>query len=871
MPTINIRGQGGSGAGGSSGGNGPKNVRGAAWDNYQAAIRDSQAAASKKESQVDAVYAAQRVAAEKQVMAMWSVRNRQEQASRKSEAQLLKETQRVEDALARNRAKSVVDSRRAQAVKDRAERGYEKRTHAEALYENRNVDARARKQERGYRQARAEADYENRNVDARTRKQQKAYDNAYKLARFEDRARDHQYAPVGTGIASVGARGSAAIRDHDPVRALAARAQLSYMGWKAKRGVAAGGPQAATYGRMLGSVNQAKGGMAGETAAAGLLGVPGLGEAYMAYKAAKFLYNAPSAVAGGAQDLVNQASPYTSLLRGAADIGGAGGFNAGAGSGALSTLQKGSLAAHVTSPSDGWRRFYGVTGQSELDTINAYGSAPRSKNEATAIAMNAAGASLAPGLQGMSPEKLASMAGGYHSLAGPNGGSDNDFYRNLQHVFVTGTTVGMNKSRMSEIISRVQGITAASGGSMNSTTSGNYVASMIAAGGSGARSGSAILGFQDALTSSISGAGFGGNMQSNMTAAYYVSKHGMPNTKEKMEAFIGQKYENLEGPQKEEFDNALTEAKSGSIATMAHTSAPLFNSDDGRKRWAEMIKERIAGSGIRKSLQPSAQAGVMGTSIDNVTVANRAGYTTGAKPYRARDGGMGWADVPPDVQQGIMAAAAANGIPPAVLAGLINKETGGTFDGQSLNKKSGAYGYGQVLPSTFADMQKRGKLKGYTFQDVTDPMKGPEISAEILREKMGKGSVEDGLRNYVGYTVGNDGHTPDIARDSVYSDDVLKRSNLYGNNTAGLRANDYNADQLGVDAAKGKTPAANAVGEGAGGLAVDFNHGVANFNGGVEKFVLAIAQMITGGGSGGAVTPMGGRPMPGHWPTVATP
>lgn len=72
-------------------------------------------------------------------------------------------------------------------------------------------------------------------------------------------------------------------------------------------------------------------------------------------------------------------------------------------------------------------------------------------------------------------------------------------------------------------------------------------------------------------------------------------------------------------------------------------------------------------------------------------------------------------------------AGAQQGIPAGMMARVRSKETGGEADPATAVSSKGAYGLGQVLPSTASDM-------GYTAEQMQDPALQAEASARYLRQ-----------------------------------------------------------------------------------------------------------------------------------------
>lgn len=82
------------------------------------------------------------------------------------------------------------------------------------------------------------------------------------------------------------------------------------------------------------------------------------------------------------------------------------------------------------------------------------------------------------------------------------------------------------------------------------------------------------------------------------------------------------------------------------------------------------------------------------------------------------------------------------GIPAGLMSQLRSKETGGEADPTKATSKAGAYGLGQVLPSTWRDM-------GYTDQQMQDPVMQAEASARYLRQMYDRyGNWGDALQAY---------------------------------------------------------------------------------------------------------------------------
>ena len=91
--------------------------------------------------------------------------------------------------------------------------------------------------------------------------------------------------------------------------------------------------------------------------------------------------------------------------------------------------------------------------------------------------------------------------------------------------------------------------------------------------------------------------------------------------------------------------------------------------------------------------------------------------------------------IPPDQRAPlVMGAVSGTPVPPAVLHGLIDYETGGTWDPNSVNKSSHAFGLQQSLPSTAAD-------PGYGVPTISPNASPPEQAAFAAKYLAGRGAA----------------------------------------------------------------------------------------------------------------------------------
>lgn len=82
------------------------------------------------------------------------------------------------------------------------------------------------------------------------------------------------------------------------------------------------------------------------------------------------------------------------------------------------------------------------------------------------------------------------------------------------------------------------------------------------------------------------------------------------------------------------------------------------------------------------------------------------------------------------------------GVPAGLMLRLRSKETGGEADPATATSSAGAYGIGQVLPSTARDM-------GYTDEQMNDPIHQADASAQYLRQMYDRyGNWRDALQAY---------------------------------------------------------------------------------------------------------------------------
>jgi soluble lytic murein transglycosylase len=103
---------------------------------------------------------------------------------------------------------------------------------------------------------------------------------------------------------------------------------------------------------------------------------------------------------------------------------------------------------------------------------------------------------------------------------------------------------------------------------------------------------------------------------------------------------------------------------------------------------------------------------------------------------------------PLDYEQPIRAAAAANGLPPALVFGVIRQESAFDAGAQS---RAGASGLMQLMPGTARELA-RGLGLGWSRERLIDPAWNVQVGASYLRQvlEMFGGNVELALAGYNG-------------------------------------------------------------------------------------------------------------------------
>jgi tape measure domain-containing protein len=129
-----------------------------------------------------------------------------------------------------------------------------------------------------------------------------------------------------------------------------------------------------------------------------------------------------------------------------------------------------------------------------------------------------------------------------------------------------------------------------------------------------------------------------------------------------------------------------------------------------------------------------------------------------------------------DFAKEITQAATANKLPPAVLAGLISHETGGSFNPRSENPTTHARGLGQLLRGATADMKAN-------YDEMWDAAKNIQVTAKYLKARIDAqgGDIKRGLAAYYAGDGGlRSGGKDAIFGTQTYAPDILARAAKMG-------------------------------------------------------------------------------------------
>ena len=378
-----------------------------------------------------------------------------------------------------------------------------------------------------------------------------------------------------------------------------------------------------------------------------------------AYKAAKFVWDVPSKIAGFSQGLEDKARPYRDLKYASADMGRANNFRG------QDLLDK----FYTRGAVPGWMKELGLTPQEAMSAAASTGLPYARADDARNTVEDLARANRDPGLAGLGMGRLGQSLNLGRTLGvqfddpttgtqraqllGPEQGNrmaNPGYLKMLSDATAKGTLMGLDRS---QTLGNIEGLFRQASSAGATRVNGGEIAdsylSMASSGAAGARTGESQATLASGTSSAIDGLGKGGNAGVGMVINERVGQMGgLPKTREALAKFYGISNEQLKAFESTPVGKAEVQNMLGARSQyeFGEFSKPLLQS------YQTEFQGMVSNSGIAHALGSNTDISV-GNLLNiptDVATQHRVGAAEQAARYNTNDAksdlrffmGRGW-------------------------------------------------------------------------------------------------------------------------------------------------------------------------------------------------------------------------------------